>query len=94
MNSRQRLVLLIGAAILIAFCSYPPWMRFKQTELGPVFEPLGRHWIWKKPMAPDPVPTFAGVRIYTSKLAPIGGLILLVTFVSYHFAGKRRKDDE
>lgn len=92
MNSRQRLVLALGAVLIALQLLYPPWRVVYHSEDGLNIQNLGRAWIWNKPENSHSVS--GGVRIHSSGVTPGIAIVAIATFVAFHLTRTRiRKDD-
>ena len=53
MNRNQKIVLAIGAIILIGIAVHPPYYGIDRNSSGKLHAFIGNHWIWDPPPAPD-----------------------------------------
>ena len=53
MNRNQKIILAIGAIILITMIVHPPYFGIDSESGGKLHAFIGYHWIWDPPSAPD-----------------------------------------
>lgn len=89
MNSRQRLVLAIGALLVAVQLVCPPWIEDYLTSETILRRDLGRRWIWDKPASTERSST---IRIHSSKVSPGIALVIIAGFVAFHAVRTRPQD--